>query len=101
MISVPAKLVGKEGEIMKISTTDESRKLWTERVQAWQTSNKSMCVWCRENNLDYRHFLFWKVLLLGKKRSLVPSNFIEITPPPDQKGLTLEVGGFRIQISSC
>lgn len=85
----------------QIYSRTNSKKLWNERIHNWQKSGKNISAWCQEHNVNYRQFIYWKVLLLGKRKKQSTSNFIELAPTSSQQALMFEVGGFRIQISQC
>ena len=77
----------------------EKRRHWREHMDAWSTSGKTQTAYCREQNLSFHRFQYWK------KRLHQPSRpaFIELklgsqgreqSPAP----LRLMVGGCQVAI---
>lgn len=86
---------------MSSRLTPEQKQEWRDRVESWRSSNKSAAKWCRENNVDYDKFIYWKGRFLPNNISKsTRTGFLEI---PEEKtsgaGITIEYQGFHIHLS--
>lgn len=79
---------------------EETRQVWKQRVEEWQSSGQNMAQWCREHQLDYKAFLYWK-----KRFSNVSQvSFIELTKEKTKAvqsqdtGIVVEYSGMRIHL---
>ncbi len=76
---------------------------WKEKVREWETSNKRVNEWCRENNIPYTTLHGWRQRLKKSGHKNVSTkdtaNFIELkdNPTPDP-GVVLEYQGIKIQL---
>ena len=85
--------------------TNEQRQQWIDRIESWRASGSSISIarWCRENEIDYNKFLYWKERFCrqNKKNSHSPvAAFVEL--PEDKThytGIALECQGLRIHLS--
>ena len=82
-------------------TTPEQRQEWIDKVENWRSSNKSAAAWCRENDVDYDKFIYWKCRFFPKNAvKSIGSKFLEFTEEKtNSTGITIEYQGFRIQLS--
>ncbi len=76
----------------------EKRQEWQEKILQQQNSGQSISHWCRENQVSFNGFIYWK------KRFIPPSplnrsSFKELPESPHECGLTIEYRGVRIIIS--
>ena len=60
-------------------TQKEKVALWTDRINAWQTTQHSVSHWCKVNSVNHRSMKNWISKLRGTV-TLPP----EETPPPTQ-----------------
>jgi hypothetical protein len=65
---------------------EETRRIWKQRFEEWQSSGQKITKWCQENNLDYKAFLYWKRRFLQK--TLSHASFTELT---DTKKCTIRI----------
>lgn len=83
--------------------THEQRQQWADRVESWRTSGKSVAEWCREHEVVYHKFLYWKDRFSQKKEkrsNSITTAFVEIPEDKtDRAGISLEYQGLRIRLS--
>jgi len=61
---------------------EEHRKEWNERINQWLKSGKSGAEWCREFQLSYYSFNYWKKRFFQKKNSHSEKPaFLELSEP--------------------
>ena len=79
----------------------KNQHYWVKKIQEWKKSKKSIAQWCRENNIIYSTFLYWRDKLQGvsvsnKKAPL----FIEITDNGSvDTGIEIQCNDISVQIS--
>ena len=80
---------------------------WKEKVLEWQTSGKSIQVWCIENHIPLSTFYGWKARLekspdksSAKSQAIkVTQEFMELKDQPSSSiGLILECEGVKIHL---
>lgn len=74
---------------------------WRRRIQEWTASGQAGTDWCRENNLSYNQFWYWKERLKGKKRKSrsTKGRFVEIQDKaPSKARIVIEFQGIQISI---
>lgn len=78
---------------------EEKRRWWKEHIDAWCASGKSQTAYCREHDLSYHRFRYWK------KRLYQPSKpaFIELCLGPGSRDkspacLRLMIGGCQVAV---
>ncbi|NGX62101.1 MAG: hypothetical protein K940chlam9_01595 [Chlamydiae bacterium] len=49
--------------------SDEFVEAWKKKIQRQTVSGKSIAQWCRENQVVYSQFFYWKAKLFGPKTS--------------------------------
>ncbi|MDN3508841.1 MAG: hypothetical protein P0S93_02275 [Candidatus Neptunochlamydia sp.] len=57
------------------------RRFWQEKLEEWKTSGLSGSAWCRQNQLSYYQFNYWRNIFISKPSksiSVSQDNFIEI-----------------------
>tara|TARA_B100001964_G_C14193490_1_gene582235 strand:- start:1244 stop:1549 length:306 start_codon:yes stop_codon:yes gene_type:complete len=79
------------------SNKDQIVKYWQDQVTAWQESKCSATQWCREQNIKYSTFNYWKMRLLQKTKAA--PIFRELVAKPIASGVELRVGSVKIHIS--
>ena len=83
--------------------TPEQKQEWNDRVEGWLVSNMSAAKWCRDNELDYNKFLYWKERFSQKKEkhnNSITTAFVEIPEhKSDSAGIIMEYQGLRIHLS--
>lgn len=62
---------------MKRSVRESNKKFWQEHMVLWENSNQSQRVYCRENNLKYSTFLYWRIHL-KKQPSDQPLQIVQL-----------------------
>jgi hypothetical protein len=84
-----------------VEATDRraNEQKWRERIRLWKESGQSPTTWCRQNNLTYHNFAYWRQ---RERDSLKPksSRFIELPQEShqDHVGLRIEVGGVTLTV---
>ncbi len=61
---------------------------WRSHIQAWQRSELSQAAYCREHNLVWSQFCYWRRELRGSRSS---SGFVEVTRAPSTDGLLVRL----------
>lgn len=86
------------------SIRKESEKLWRERFCAWKASGNNIAKWCRDNEVSYVRFFYWKnrlfqeqELALSSTRLLPP--FVELTESPQPESTPLFSANSGISLS--
>jgi hypothetical protein len=77
---------------------------WKEKVKEWESSNKSINVWCQENKIPYTTLCGWRNRLKKSEQSKIctksEEDFIELKDQiPSDSGITLEYHGVKIQLN--
>ena len=91
---------------MSLSVQEEralKRRYWKEQIEAWQVSGLEQTEYCRQNNLKYHLFTYWKKKLAHPVESpvcLVQVPFAQtITPRASSIPLGLVLAnGYRIEV---
>jgi hypothetical protein len=91
---------------MSLSVEEEralKRRYWKEQIEAWQGSGLHQIEYCRQNNLKYHLFTYWKKKLVQPAESpvcLVQVPFAQtITPQTSSGSLGLVLdNGYRIEV---
>lgn len=75
---------------------EETRSIWKKRIEEWQSSGQNIASWCREHQLDYKAFLYWK------KRFSTSCSHASFTELVDAKGciVKIEYKGVRLCLES-
>jgi len=79
------------------------KQLWKERLKNWELPQQSALAWCRQNDISYQSFKYWKRKLSSPQESSEPimaDSFIEITEKEaDQgSGIEIEIEGMFIRL---
>jgi hypothetical protein len=67
---------------------------WSQQIQSWQKTNQSQSDYCRNHDLNYHRFTYWRRKLSGQARppqtAVQRSAFVPVKPSPsvDTEGLT-------------
>ncbi|NGX62164.1 MAG: hypothetical protein K940chlam9_01658 [Chlamydiae bacterium] len=75
------------------SASDESVEAWKKKIQKQMLSGQSIAWWCRENQIVYSQFFYWKAKLFGSTTSPEPV-FAEISR--ETSGISIECSTLRI-----
>jgi hypothetical protein len=79
------------------SLPEEKRQEWQEKILQQKNSGKSVSRWCREHQISYNGFVYWK-RRLNLSSSLKRSSFKELDFPKEA-GLKIEGRGICITLS--
>jgi len=91
---------------MSLSVQEEralKQRYWKEQIEAWQGSGLQQTEYCRQNNLKYHRFTYWKEKLIRPAEPpvcLVEVPFEQTIPPRASSGslgLVL-ANGYRIEV---
>ena len=82
------------------SASEETRQEWKNRILSQRSSGLSVSAWCKENNILYHVFNYWKDRLFTKSH-LNRDSFIELKNKNrvDQVTVILECQNIRIYLS--
>lgn len=71
---------------------------WRERIRQWQASGLTGYSWCKENNLPYKTFGYWKRRFLGVSKPT--SKFFELPAErEDNSKLSIEGNGISLNVA--
>lgn len=76
---------------------------WRGSIDDWRQSGKNMAEWCRERQLNYYQFCYWKDRWEGNRRRCpsVASEFLELSDHPSSNSqITIEYQGITIRLES-
>jgi hypothetical protein len=81
---------------------EEKQRFWKQHIEDWKSSNQTQAGYCRQYELSYDQFIYWK----RKFRRDSKSSFIElklppVTPPkmiPPTSSLKVSVSRFQIAV---
>jgi hypothetical protein len=83
---------------------EEKRRFWKQHIEGWKSSTQSQAGYCRQHELSYDQFIYWK----RKFRRDSKSSFIELKLPPvtlpkmipPTSSLMVSVSRFQIAVDS-
>lgn len=80
-------------------------KEWIDKLAQWRESGQSGMAWCREHNIAYAVFLYWRKKLKQNQPTTIPVKqfselFVEIKDQPLDERLVLEYQGVLIRLST-
>lgn len=85
---------------MRVVSEEQRRQEWLGRVMEWEKSGKTMKAWCRENDIVYSTFFYWKTRLLSKSNLPEQASFIEITEDlSNESGIVIEYQNVVVKVS--
>lgn len=83
--------------------SDFLKQQWIQRVNNWRSSGQSIAEWCRENDVVYHQFFYWRDRLteadlgMAVKQSML---FVELPEELHEKaGVEIESKGMFIRLS--
>ncbi|MGI9297929.1 MAG: IS66 family insertion sequence element accessory protein TnpA [Gammaproteobacteria bacterium] len=78
---------------------DKKRSIWAKRVELQKKSGLIVAQWCRENNVNYDNFLYWKKRVADSSTpTLERSSFQEIEDNPFS-GISIEYKNVHIHLN--
>ena len=80
--------------------TEKKRCEWLERIRLQQESGQNMSHWCREQQINYDSFLYWKKRFSPAPHPLNRAAFQELTSG-QETGVSIEYRGVRIHVDKC
>ena len=100
-------MIENRGEDMNQQThkkREKNKQKWIKRVSQWQASGMNAASWCRENEIKYVTFLYWRSRLQVEHQAvpIEASSFIEITEVPSPtapSGIEIEIQDVSIRLS--
>lgn len=81
---------------------EEKRQEWKRLVEQWEATDQQISIanWCKERNLNYNTFLYWKDRFQHRPaRKVERSSFQELTHSSATTGIVLECNQIRIQLA--
>jgi hypothetical protein len=92
------------GSIMNKSTfihqrkiSNEARPFWESHIKKWDESNLSQHAYCQQAGLKYGTFVYWRSILLDKKRDDKPS-FIPVKVIDQQPSSSVNSTSIKIKL---
>ena len=83
--------------------TKEKRKkiaeLWRGRLDDWAASGLTITQWCRDREIPYRQFVYWRHRLDDAKPPSGNDHFIELSQESCSP-IVIEVNGAKFHVSS-
>ena len=84
----------------------KKRAFWKKHLQSWKSSSLSQKEYCRQNNLVYHRFVYWRCKFKNQARgdslSLVqvfPPRYVA-PPVPSRSALRVVVGKFPVEVGA-
>lgn len=78
----------------------EIRKKWIARMQDWHNSGLSGAAWCKEKEIAYHQFTYWKSRIdQSADQKLGPHSFVEIDDHPESSGIEVILANASIHLS--
>lgn len=78
-----------------MESMQQRRDRWERAVAEWQASGLSGAAWCRQNNVNYLQFLYWKDRFPAKA-----PEFVEVDDRQEKSGLVLECNGVQLHLEN-
>jgi len=78
-----------------VTFLESKRTLWSSRIEAWKASGKSGAAWCREQQISYNTFGYWKQALGQIEKR---PTFVELSEDSQGMGITLECNEITIRL---
>ena len=76
----------------------EKRFEWAEKIRQQKESDLSVSRWCRERQISYSAFLYWKDRL-SPKPPIHRASFTELPEVPATAGITIECQKIQIHLT--
>lgn len=74
------------------------KEIWEFKLKQWGNSGLNAAMWCREQNIKYCVFLYWKRKL--RTAESTSTQFLELVEPlKETAGIEIEVRGFLVRLS--
>ena len=70
---------------------------WNDRIEAWRGSGVSAAEWCRNNNVVYHRFCYWRKRLFQLHSG--NESFIELRDEQAESGILIKLGKIDIHLS--
>lgn len=90
----------------EVNRSKSLRKFWQEKLKEWEESGLSGSAWCRQNQLSYYQFNYWRNIFINKpshSKSIAVSqeDFIEIKEEEkvEKEGSGIELSWNQLSIS--
>jgi transposase-like protein len=78
--------------------SQEKRLEWEEKVRAQEESGKNMTQWCREQQIHYSTFSYWKKQFRPTVKTLSRSSFTELSDGTST-GITIHCQRIQIHLT--
>lgn len=75
------------------------RNSWEQQLENWRASGLTGAAWCRQKEIAYAVFLYWRKKLESEALTAQSEEFIEIPEAPDEIGLILECQGVMVHLT--
>jgi hypothetical protein len=79
---------------------EAKRSVWKAHVERWESSNQSVVQWCREQDLPYKTFLYWRKQF-AKKPVVDRASFLELSSESTESGVSIDYNGMCIHITKA
>jgi hypothetical protein len=77
-----------------VNNSEGKRVLWEQRLQEWKDSKRSAAKWCKEQNISYATFCYWKSKLAPQEEVI-----FEELKEPSSTAIELRWGEARLYVS--
>jgi len=85
---------------MSRGCSEEKRKKWKEKVEAYKESGQNAVEWCRGQQISYNTLGYWrKQFEKLSDKGIEHGSFIELKEEPIDEGMTLEYKGVKIHLT--
>jgi len=82
--------------------SESERAAWNKQVQDWRESGQSIAAWCRQHDLAYHAFFYWRKRFAPETiatHSTPRKEFFELEDPgTEETGVHVECSGVRISL---
>jgi transposase-like protein len=79
--------------------SEEQKQEWKERIRLHSDSGQSMLQWCREHQVNYDSMVYWRRQMgANPTKAIERSSFRELSPPLDDKRITIEYQKVQIHM---
>lgn len=84
---------------MPVRFPEEKRLQWKERIRLQQESGQTIALWCREQQVNYDSFLYWKGRFSPASAGGVDRSSFKELLDLDKTGITIEYQQIQIHLS--
>lgn len=79
------------------NSPDELASYWQQQITAWQATDLTQADYCKQNDLLYHRFIYWKQKFTSQRTVPVQSKssggFVKVAPHKTESGLSVTLPG--------